>query len=69
VVLRGDPIEAAADDVINRVIPALGGDGGAIGLDSRGTIVMPFNTSGMYRAWVGTDGQRHTAVFRDEALP
>jgi len=65
VALRGDPIEAAAEDVINRVIPALGGDGGAIGLDARGTIVMPFNTSGMYRGWVKPDGSRGTAVFRE----
>ena len=63
--LRGDPIEAAAKDVINRVIPALGGNGGAIGLDARGTIVMPFNTSGMYRGWVKPDGTRGTAVFRE----
>lgn len=63
--LRGDPIEAAAEEVINRIIPALGGDGGAIGLDARGTIVMPFNTSGMYRGWVHPDGRRGTAVFRE----
>lgn len=65
VALRGDPIEAAAEDVINRVIPGLGGDGGAIGLDARGTIVMPFNTSGMYRGWIHPDGRRGTAVFRE----
>ncbi len=64
--LRGDPIEAAAEDVINRIIPAMGGDGGAIGLDSAGTIVMPFNTGGMYRGWIHPDGRRGTAVFRDE---
>lgn len=62
--LRGDPIGAAAEDVINGLIPAMGGDGGAIGLDARGTIVMPFNTAGMYRGWVATDGRRGTAVFR-----
>ena len=65
VALRGDPIAVAAEDVINRVIPALGGDGGAIGLDARGTIVMPFNTSGMYRGWIKPDGTRGTAVFRE----
>ena len=65
VALRGDPIETAAEEVINRVIPALGGDGGAIGLDARGTIVMPFNTGGMYRGWVKPDGSRGTAVFRE----
>ena len=65
VALRGDPIAVAADDVINRIIPAMGGDGGAIGLDARGTIVMPFNTPGMYRGWIKPDGSRGTAVFRD----
>ena len=65
VALRGDPIAVAAEDVINRVIPALGGDGGAIGLDAEGTIVMPFNTPGMYRGWVKPDGSRGTAVFRE----
>jgi beta-aspartyl-peptidase (threonine type) len=28
---------------------------------------MPFNTSGMYRAWIRTDGTRGTAIFHDEA--
>lgn len=64
--LRGDPIAVAAEEVINRIIPAMGGDGGAIGLDDKGTIVMPFNTSGMYRGWIHPDGRRGTAVFRDE---
>ena len=65
VALRGDPIAVAAEDVINRIIPALGGDGGAIGLDAQGNIVMPFNTPGMYRGWIKPDGRRGTAVFRD----
>lgn len=64
--LRGDPIAAAADEVINRRIPELGGDGGAIGLDAQGNIVMPFNTAGMYRGWVHPDGRRGTAVFADD---
>ena len=45
---------------------ALGGDGGAIALDRRGNIAMPFNTSGMYRAWLKPDGTRGTAIFRDD---
>ena len=64
--LRGDALETAAHAVINEEIPALGGDGGAIALDRRGNIAMPFNTSGMYRGWVKPDGSRGTAVFREE---
>ncbi len=63
--LRGDPLALAAEDVINKQIPALGGDGGAIALDSYGNIAMLFNTPGMYRGWIKPDGSRGTAVFSD----
>ena len=66
VAYRGDALAAAADEVVNRVVPALGGDGGAIALDRDGNIAMPFNSSGMYRAWIKPDGSRGTAIFRDE---
>jgi beta-aspartyl-peptidase (threonine type) len=64
--LRGDALATAAHAVINEEIVALGGDGGAIALDRRGNIAMPFNTSGMYRGWIKPDGSRGTAVFREE---
>lgn len=63
---RGDTLAKAAEDVINGVIPALGGDGGAIALDRHGNIALPFNTGGMYRGWIKPDGSRGTAIFRDE---
>lgn len=66
VAYRGDSLAAAAEDVVNRVVPALGGDGGAIALDRDGNIAMPFNTPGMYRAWIRPDGSRGTAIYRDE---
>jgi beta-aspartyl-peptidase (threonine type) len=63
----GASLAEAAEEVINKVIPALGGDGGAIALDADGTIVMPFNTTGMYRGWINTDGTRGTAIFADDS--
>ena len=66
VAYRGDAIAVAAEEVVNKVVPALGGDGGAIALDADGNIAMPFNTSGMYRAWIKADGSRGTAVFRED---
>ena len=65
VAYRGDSLQAAADAVILKVVPELGGDGGAIALDKDGNIAMPFNTTGMYRAWVKPDGSRGTAIFRE----
>ncbi|MCD9028899.1 isoaspartyl peptidase/L-asparaginase [Luteimonas sp. BDR2-5] len=61
----GHSLQAAADAVICDVVPALGGDGGAIAVDRDGNIAMPFSTSGMYRGWVRGDGRRGTAIFRD----
>ena len=62
---RGDTLAAAAEDVINGVIPRMGGNGGAIAMDAAGNIAMPFNTSGMYRGWIKPDGSRGVAVFKD----
>lgn len=66
VAYRGDTLAEAAEEVVNKLVPAAGGDGGAIALDAQGNIAMPFNTSGMYRGWIRTDGSRGTAVFKDD---
>jgi beta-aspartyl-peptidase (threonine type) len=63
VAYRGDTLAAAAEEVVNGVVPRLGGDGGAIALDVHGNIAMPFNTPGMYRGWIHPDGSRGTAIF------
>ena len=63
VAYRGDTLQAAAEAVILREVPTLGGDGGAIAIDRDGNIAMVFNTSGMYRGWVRPDGSRGTAIF------
>ncbi len=60
----GASLQEAADAVILRVVPESGGDGGAIAVDAQGNIALPFNTSGMYRGWIATDGSRGTAIFR-----
>lgn len=65
--LLHEPVAQAAEEVINKQITALGGDGGAIVLGADGSIAMPFNTDGMFRAWVGTDGVPHVAIYADEA--
>ncbi len=46
----------------SRSISALGGNAIA-----QGNIAMPFNTEGMYRAWIKPDGSRGGAIFRDGA--
>ena len=64
-VANGEPLPSAAEDVINRQIPQLGGSGGAIVLGCDGAFDLPFNTQGMYRGWIGADGAAHAAIHRE----
>jgi len=59
-------VAQAADEVINREIPALGGSGGAIVLGVDGSFAMPFNTDGMFRGRVGNHGEPRVAIWPDE---
>ena len=65
VAYRGDALKDAADAVVMRRVPELGGDGGVIAIDAKGDIAMPFNTAGMYRAWIDRDGRRGTAIYSE----
>lgn len=42
----------------------LGGTGGVIGIDRKGNIAMEFNTSGMFRGYVKSTGEREVAIFK-----
>jgi beta-aspartyl-peptidase (threonine type) len=63
VAYRGDALKDAADAVVMRRVPELGGDGGVIAIDAKGNLAMPFNTAGMYRAWIDRDGRRGSAIY------
>jgi len=54
---RGMPIQAAADAVVQDELKPVGGEGGVIGLDAHGDLMMSFNTTGMSRGYVGADGK------------
>ncbi|MEO8160022.1 MAG: isoaspartyl peptidase/L-asparaginase [Arenimonas sp.] len=69
VAYRGDSLASAAEEVVNGVVVRLGGDGGAIALDKDGNIAMPFNSPGMHRGWIRSDGSRGTAVFPTAESP
>jgi len=63
---KGEPVAQAAKEVVMDVIPKLGGDGGVIALDSDGNFATPFNTEGMYRAWVTATTSARTAIYATE---
>ena len=63
---RNMPIQAAADAVVQDELKPVGGEGGVIGLDAHGNLMMSFNTSGMGRGYVGSDGKPAVMFTADE---
>ena len=57
-------LEEAASAVIHGKLTARGGTGGVIALDGEGNIAMPFNTPGMYRGYIDTEGERVISFYR-----
>lgn len=58
-------LEKAGNEMIQKRLPALGGDGGLIAVDKAGNIVMPFNTEGMYRASVDREGKISIKIYKE----
>lgn len=59
-------LSEAADRVINEKLVKVGGAGGIIGVDARGNVAMPFNTSGMYRGYVKSTGEQVIEMYKEE---
>ncbi|MGY8932639.1 MAG: isoaspartyl peptidase/L-asparaginase family protein [Flavobacteriales bacterium] len=61
---KGLTLEAAANEVINKRILEIGGDGGLIAVDAQGNIAMPFNTEGMYRGVKTSKGIDVISIYK-----
>jgi len=61
---RGQTVQQAADTALNKV-QALGGDGGVIAIDKFGNIGISFNSEGMYRAYINSDGKPVIEIYKD----
>lgn len=60
-------LKAAAEEMIMKRLPALGGDGGLIAVDKNGNIALPFCTEGMYRGYIKENAgavQRSVLIYR-----
>lgn len=60
----GASLQEAAQATIDE-IEELGGVGGVITLDRDGNIATPFSTTGMFRAYVNTEGETAIRIFKD----
>jgi beta-aspartyl-peptidase (threonine type) len=63
---KGMKLQAAADEVVQKRLAALGGDGGIIAVAPDGQMAWSFNTSGMYRARMSKDLPVLISIYKDE---
>lgn len=49
-----------------RKLTELQGDGGVIAVDAKGNIAMEFNTSGMFRGFAKSTGEKEIAIFKND---
>lgn len=61
--LRGMPLAEAAERALADA-RKLGGTGGLIAVDKSGNVTLPFNTSGMYRGYLGEDGKFVIEIYK-----
>jgi beta-aspartyl-peptidase (threonine type) len=62
--LSGVSLGKAAETALTKS-RKLGGSGGLIAVDKKGNVVLPFNTSGMYRGFLAEDGTFVVDIYRD----
>ncbi len=58
-------VQAAADRVIQQKLQKLGGDGGVVAMDRFGNMGISFNSEGMYRAYVNSEGKPVVQIYKD----
>jgi len=63
--LGHETLQQAANEMIMHKLGDLGGDGGLIAVDKNGNIAMPFNTTGMYRGYMTSDGKKEIKIYKE----
>lgn len=58
-------LQDAANEMVLKKLPELGGDGGLIAIDAKGNIAMPFCTEGMYRGYIKSTGEKQIKIYKE----
>jgi L-asparaginase / beta-aspartyl-peptidase len=56
-------LQQAMDEVVNKKLVAIEGEGGMIGVDAKGNAALIFNSKGMYRAMKNSNGRMEIAIY------
>ncbi len=62
---KGLSLQEACEVVVMDKLVKIGGEGGLIALNTMGTIVLPFNSEGMYRASVKQGEASYIGIYKD----
>jgi beta-aspartyl-peptidase (threonine type) len=62
---RGLSLKEACRNVIFDKLPLVKGEGGLIAVDRHGTVALPFNSDGMYRAWCCAGGEIQVRIYHE----
>lgn len=62
---KGYTLQQACDEVVQKKLVKLGGEGGLVAVSAAGEVAMPFNSEGMYRASMQGDAAPVVAIYRD----
>lgn len=54
----------AAHEVVIKKLVTVGGEGGLIAIDTKGNITMSFNSAGMYRGFMKSDGTKDILIYK-----
>lgn len=60
----GLSLQQASDRVVMEKLPAMGGSGGMIAIDSQGNVALPFNSEGMYRGFGYVGDAPSVGIYR-----
>lgn len=63
---NGMSLSDASEEVIMNKLVKIGGDGGIIAVDKQGNFTMAFNTAGMYRGVVSSEGTMEISIYGSE---
>ena len=57
-------LQQAMDEVVNKKLVKIEGEGGMIGVDAEGNFALMFNSAGMYRGVRSSDGTDEVALYK-----
>jgi L-asparaginase / beta-aspartyl-peptidase len=62
---KGYSLQKASEEVVNKKLVEIGGEGGIVAVDKNGNISMPFNSAGMYRGYINKKGEAKVFIYKN----